>query len=236
MALKTQRGFTLLEMLMVIAIIGVVSAMSAATVIRIGERNATQSASNDILAALQSMRSRSLQRGSDVYVLVYPTFKKTTATTGSLTGGPGALFFYEDVDGDFLTGTGACNGTAECSWSNFNPVTGATRSALTENDRLLRTIFLDDYAGANVKFGKVNGKAWGDPFSALSATNTSGCTFCTANRGALLFTDTQLVLLNGTGGVTTGRVGGIALQGVKNPDNQFLIGLVRATGLIVTQR
>lgn len=227
---------TLIEMLMVIAIIGIVSSMSAATVIRIGERNATQSASNDILAALQSMRSRSLQRGSDVYVMVYPTYKKTSPTAGTLTGGPGALFFYEDVDGDFLTSTGPCNGTAECSWANFNPATNQIRSALTENDKLLRAIYLDDYAGANVRFGKQNGKGWGDPFAALGTASVNGCTFCSANKGALLFSDTQLALLNGTGGVAPGRVGGLALQGVKDNENQFLIGLVRATSLIVTSR
>ncbi|PZR11135.1 MAG: hypothetical protein DI536_18535 [Archangium gephyra] len=236
MALRTPRGMTLIEMLMVIAIIGIVSAMSAATVIRIGERNATQSASNDILSALQSMRSRSLQRGSDVYVLVYPTFKKTSPTAGSVTGGPGALFFYEDVDGDFLTGTGPCNGSGECSWLNFNPASNQIRSAVTENDRLLRAIYLDDYAGANVRFGKQSGKGWGDPFASLPPTNVDGCTFCSSNKGALLFSDSQLVLLNGSGAVAPGRFGGLALQGVKNNENQFLIGLVRATGLIVTSR
>lgn len=226
----------MLEIMIVVAIIGIVASMSAATMIRLRERNATQSAANDILATLQSMRSRALQRGSDVYVLVYPTFKKTTATTGNPTGGPGAIFFYEDVDGDFRSSTGACNGSAECSWGAFDPVNGAIHSAPTEQDRLLRAIYLDDYPGANVRFGKENGKGWGVPFTALPTAGVSGCTFCGTTRGGLLFTDTQLLMLDDTGAIVGGRVGGLALQGVKNPDNQFLIGMVRATGLIATSR
>lgn len=236
MGSRLRRGFTLLEMMVVVAIIGIVSAMSVSTFSQLGARNATQSAANDIHSMLQSMRARATLRGSDVYVIVYPTYKKTGLTTGTTTGGPGAIFFYEDADGDFMTGTGSCNGASECSWTNFNPPLDV-RSAPTERDRLVQSIFLDDYPKANVRFGKELSKVYGVPFKALDASaNTLGCSFCGGVRGAVVFSDGQALFVDAGGVLQTDRVGGLALQGVNNPANQFLIGFVRSTGLIASVR
>lgn len=231
---RTHRGFTLLELMIVVAIIGLVATMSVSTFIQLGAKNATQSAANDIYSTLQSARSRSEQRGSDIYVMVFPRFDKKTA---SVSGGVGALFVYEDVDGDFLTGSGPCSGAAECSWTNFLPPNNIT-SAPTERDRLLASIYLDDYPRANVKFGKEVSQAWSFPFTSIATgADANGCSFCqTGDMGAVLFTDGQAVLLDNAGVAQAPRVGGFALQGVTNPTNQFLIGFVRATGLVTSVR
>ncbi len=233
---RMRRGFTLLEMMVVVAIIGIVSAMSVSTFIQLGAKNATQNAANDIYSTLQAMRSRSTQRGTDVYAIVYPTYRKTGLTTGTTTGGPGAIFFYEDSDGDFMTGSGSCNGSSECSWLNFNPPVDV-RSAPTERDRFLQAIFLDDYPKANVRFGKELSKEYGVPFKALDTpASAAGCSFCDGERGATVFSDGQALFFDAAGVMQPIRVGGFALQGVSNPSNQFLIGFVRATGLIASVR
>ena len=230
---RTHRGFTLLELMTVVAIIGVVSAMSVSTFTQLSAQNATQSAASDIYSLLQSARSRSEQRGSDIYVVVFPGFNKATSAT---TGGRGALFVYEDADGDFLTGTGSCNGTDECSWTNFTPPNDI-RSAPTQRDRLLSTIFLEDYPKANVRFGMDATKDWAFPFNSIgNDADATGCSFCSGDRGAVLFTDGQALLLDNTGAPLARRVGGMALQGVTNPTNHFLIGFVRATGLVTSVR
>ncbi len=227
------RGFTLAETMVVIAIIGLLSALAATTASRIGARNATQNAASEISTLLQKARARAELTGSDVYVIVYPTLKRTTG----LAGGRGALFVYEDTNGNFLTGTGACTGTGtvDCSFGNFAPPNNI-RSPSTSADRLVDALYLDDYPKQNVRFGKLSSTTYPSPFtSAGTATGTSGCSFCSGSlsRGAIVFTgEQQMRFLDGTGAPVSQRIGGIAVQGVDNPDNSFFFGLVRNTGLV----
>ena len=224
-------GFTLLELMIVVTIIGILSAMAAVTANQLGARNATQNAASDLSSVLQNARARAEQRGSDVYVIIYPTMTRTGATTG----GGGALFVYEDANGDFLTGTGPCTGAGavDCSWANFVPPTNINSPAANK-DRFVQAIYLDNYPKQNVAFGKVAG-AFAAPFGGVGTlADTNGCSFCVAGaKGAVVFTgEQQLQFLNNAGTPVAQRVAGLAVQGKDNPKNTFLFGLVAATGLV----
>ncbi|MDP2275129.1 MAG: prepilin-type N-terminal cleavage/methylation domain-containing protein [Archangium sp.] len=227
----SRSGFTLLEIMVVVAIIGIVTSMAAVTATQIGARNATQNAASDLSSLLQGARARAEQRGSDVYVIIYPRWDKTAATT--TTGGRGAVFVYEDGNGDFLTSTGVCNGsgTLDCGFANFSPAAFTPRTGST--DRFVQAIYLDDYPKKNARFGK-DTTAFAPPFTAIgTAADTNGCSFCGAIRGAVVFTgEQQLRFLDQTGLPVAQRVAGIAVQGVDNASNSFLFGLVGATGLV----
>lgn len=234
---SSQHGVTLIEIMIVIAILGIIAAMAATSAQRMGARNATQNAASEIGSLLQQLRVRAEQRGSTIYVMVYPTYRKTSA---SLTGGNGALFIYEDGNGDFLTSAGDCDGTgtADCGWTNFNPVTGDTTPRTGSSDVLVKTIYLDDFPRKNVKFGRATTSgAWPKPFSGITdASMASGCSFCNSGVGALVISPEQeLYFLKDDHTPVAGRVAGLSLTPVNSPadpTNSFRYGFVGATGLI----
>jgi len=239
-ALKTGRrsGVTLIEIMVVVAILGVITAMAATTAQKMGARNATQNAASDIGSVLQQSRVLAEQRGSNVVVMVYPTFNKTGP---SLTGGRGALFVYEDANGDFMTSNGACDGsgTTDCGYTNFNPVSGLIVPTTSTRDRLIQKIYLEDYPNKNVKFGNATSAAstWPLPFAGLDdSAIVNGCTFCSSNKGTIIITgDQEIQFLDGAGAATAARVGALTLVPVATPPaltNSFRYGFVAATGLV----
>lgn len=231
---RTRSGFTLLELMIVVTIIGTISAMAAAAAQRIGAQNSSQNAASDLSSVLQNARARAEKSGADVYVIIYPTMTKT----GALTGGNGALFVFEDSNGDFLTlgAAGDCTGTGavDCSWATFNPTANQINSRPASGDRLIEAIYLDKYTKANARFGKASTTTFAAPFASIGTTaNASGCSFCVAGKGGLVFTgEQQLRFLDNTGAPVAQRVAGLALQAKDNVNHEFLFGLVGATGLV----
>lgn len=235
-------GFTLVEVMIVLAIIGILMAMAAAAFDGIAFRNAAQNAASDLTGILQRARAQASARGSDVYVIVYPRWDR--AANGSTSTGRGAVFVYEDTNGNFLSDTTSvtCTGTAaDCNWTSFNPATANIypNPGTLGGDRLHEAIYLEDYPKKNVQFGRPAALAFSPPFDTLIASaqtnvNTSGCSFCDPPvRGAIVFTgDQQLRFLDTTGSQVAQRVAGLAIQSVKDPNNTFFFGLVGATALV----
>ena len=226
----------MIEVVIALAIVGVLTALSITGAQALGARNATQNAAADLSTVLQGARARAERGGADVYVLVYPTMKKS----GALTGGPGAVFVYEDLNGDFVQATGPCNATtnaSNCGWANFTPPLNIYPTP-NSSERLIQAIYLEDYSKQNVRFGKATTVSFTAPFSAIgTAADANGCSFCSATRGAVVFTgDQQLRFLDGTGARVAQRVAGLSVQSVATPANTFLFGLVAATSLVTTVR
>ncbi len=261
--LRKRRGFTLLEAMIVVAIIGVIAALSVQTLAGLGARNATQNATNDLLATIQSARALSVQNSSDVYVFVYPTMSikwsalatggmlgntSSTVTGGILSaefagGNRGAVIIYEDYDGDFMnTGTGNCGGSNgnECNFSAWSPESGQLYTSSNPRlDRLAKILDLERYPKQNVEFGGFTDTQWKAPFGFIDNTRAAlvrntGCSFCTNDRGIIQFSDGRAIFYNGTGQVVADPVAGLGLRAHDNHQNQTLIAIVRATGIVTT--
>lgn len=217
-------GFTLLETMIVLAIIGVLSSLAAATMSGVQQRAAPQNAAHDLYSTVARARARAVERGADVWVLVFPSVNKL----GVDGAGGGAYFLYEDPDANFSSG-----GTV--NYANF-PTTGVTTPG--ENDKLLASVWLDDSPAKGALFGKPTNISSTGPFASISWA-ASGCTFCSGSplRGAIVFNgDGAARFVDGDGATVSGRVAGLSIKGRTAPNAGLLLGVASATGFISSYR
>lgn len=234
------RGFTLLEIMIVVAIIGILASMSIATMEEGRSRTAPRNAAAELSAAISLAKNRAMERGSDVWLIIYPN-----RSTDLTTAGNGAWFLYDDADVNFgVTGVKDCDGTAgsTCNYETFLPPNKIHPPPIsaTSFDKLLDSSYFDQAAKKNVKFG--NGSdttvVWGEPFAtALNAAVAKDCTFCTgtgiARRGAIVFNgDGAARFVDGSGNPQYVSAGGMSIQGVATQKQVTLFAIAGATGYV----
>lgn len=186
--MRKMRGFTLIELMVVAAIIAILVTLSVAGFDALARAGTTQSEVTAFVGTLQRARTQAQERQASIWVIVYPDFHRSPA---ALTGGRGAYFVYEDRSGRFSRTGGPCN-SGERQFANsgcpFDPVTGNINTTGNEG-RLLDQVYLDDKRGSAqsaVQFGLPSGTwTFGVPYTGLAP---SECSFCASgNRGALVF-------------------------------------------------
>ncbi len=202
---RAQAGVSLLEIMVVVAIIGVLAGLSVAAYGKIGAASAPRNAVNDLTAALVRARSAATENQSDVWVVIYPAFNKSPAAAA---GGPGAYFLYEDKAGTFNRSSGGSGGEvyyrSGAGGVDFDPVANTLYGSSSSEGRLLDSVYLDEYPGRNVLFalpsGGVTMTSAEPPFAGLPVG--SACTFCSGTplRGAIIFSaDGAARFVDGTG-------------------------------------
>lgn len=201
------RGFSLIEMMVVIAIVGVLTAMSVAAYQEIGTASASQNAVNEMVGAMVRARARAAERQTDVWVVVHPGFDKRA---NSLSGGEGAYFVFEDKKLNFNAASAGALASGDVSYRwvggiSFSPLSSGQLSGT--NGKLIDSAIFEEHPGRSVKMdipgaGFTLGPTEA-PFAGMIVT--SGCSFCSigplgAPRGAIVFSpDGSARFIDGVG-------------------------------------
>ncbi len=234
-----KHGFTLLETMVVVAIIGILASLSITTMEAGRGRTAPRNAAADLSGAIGLAKGRAMERGSDVWLIIYPNRGTDTATAGN-----GAWFLYDDGDTNFgAAGTLDCTGATGtlCNYATFLPP-AKVNAAADSNDRLIDSTYFDNAATKNVRFGNTTDTTvkWGEPFgTATTGLNagsvTKDCSFCTgtgvARRGAMIFNgDGAVRFVDKDGNAQFSSTVGFSIQGVSSSNQVTLFGIAAATG------
>jgi len=92
---RAHRGFTLLELVVVLAIAAVIAALAWSNLWRLRPRAQLADASSELVALVHGARQHALATGNDVVVMVFPQF--------TARGSTGRVIVYEDGNASFLT-------------------------------------------------------------------------------------------------------------------------------------
>lgn len=200
MRTNSQLGFSLLEMTIVVAIIGIVAALSIAAMNEASIQSESRSVAATLSAHIQGARDEA-QKGNDVWVIFYPNLfvdRGGSRTAKALSRG--AWFVYQDKDMTFGVEPPALG---DLSWQTFDPTLTPPRlepqnRALFKGRLMFEPVYVNEFGGVrflgpSIAAPSSTGRYYGDPFSSLDAVASSACTFCSGaandpkRRGAIIF-------------------------------------------------
>jgi prepilin-type N-terminal cleavage/methylation domain-containing protein len=164
------RGFTLVEAMVVTAIIGVVAALSLPAVFRQRPRAHLAAATAELQSVVHGARQQALATGHDVWVVVFPDFVSGDGT--------GRVIVYEDGNYDFSV----ANAPGGMDLGRIVPATPASGT----RSRVVTTMDLP----SGVTFGVESSGPAALPKPLQGIDVTKGCSFCgtlTDHRGGIRF-------------------------------------------------
>lgn len=201
--MKNRRGVTLLEVMVVCAIVAIIAAMALAGIQSVSANTTPQNAASRLSSALNFARDRAAERSTDVYVIFYPA--RDSSISGSANGGQGAFFVYEDRLLTFRGGAPAPTRT----YANFLPPNNVS-GPVTEGF-LHEAVYLDQFPKRTVKFG-ATGLTFDAPFTGIAAGD---CSFCggggVSRKGAIVFHSDGTSEFIDDAGATVAATGSTAL-------------------------
>jgi prepilin-type N-terminal cleavage/methylation domain-containing protein len=212
-----RRGFTLIEMMVVVAVIGITTAMTVFAFGRQKPRRQLDGMALELRAQLMGARQVALASGTPVAAVVFPDL-----VTGS---GTGRIVFYRDGDFSLFSTAAAVN------LDNLD----AAAPAVGGRSEIVETLDLDN--------GVVVGPATGQGASAVMPAPFGGiainvaCLFCTGadRRGAIVFQPNGTVTFQDRAGPPLALPQGASLSLTRaESDEVRTITIAASTGLMQT--
>jgi prepilin-type N-terminal cleavage/methylation domain-containing protein len=169
---RSQPGFTLVEMAVVVAIAAVIVALGYSSLARMRPRGELASATAEVQSAIHGARLAAMAAGKNVVVMFFPQFQ--------VGEGLGRVIIYEDGDYNFFTTAASPDPT----FGGYNPAVLASGP----NSRVLDTLDLPRGVVVGPPTGMGAGAALAAPLNLVDVTRA--CSFCAGGgdrRGALVF-------------------------------------------------
>ena len=218
-AKKEQRdgGFTLIEVLVVVAILGIMTGLAMVAYETVGRRGALQNAAFDLQGVLSTARTRASSRSHPVWVVFYPS-----ANREALVGGAGAFMVVEDRDSAYTR-------------TPYLLFTMPLEAPGLSGD-VSSVYFLDDYS-KKVRFQALkpgSTELFGAPFSKLAVQTCSFCSGADLQSGAIgFYPDGGARFVNGEGEFLSATNQSLALSGVDGL-NEYLFAISGPSGYMAT--
>ena len=210
------RGFTVTELVTVVAIAGILAALAYASFGRLRPRARLADASNELVAIVHGARQHALATGHDVVVMVFPQFAGPDST--------GRVVVYED--GDFAL----FNASATPNFGGYDPATpraGPRGDVLVTYD-LPRSVVIGPSTGAGA------GSAMPAPLAGIAID--VDCSFCATGgdrRGAIRFDSRGRATFHSANGVPlANQLGGTVSLATPETDGQRSLVVTAGTGSV----
>jgi prepilin-type N-terminal cleavage/methylation domain-containing protein len=220
---RKARGFTLIELVVVLALVAVIAAVTALSMSRARPRATLGGAATELRGLLHQARQQALVSGADVWVMIFPG---VSGEANSL----GRVVVYQDALFNFF------NQASAVHFGSYDPL--ALGGALDVNGNLKGEVIESINLPRGVVFGPAAGMGTSAklvaPFDTIPVT--SECTFClgagAARRGAVVFDYRGRARFYGADGQPSVVDGGsISLTA---PDLQGATPLVRLLAITAT--
>jgi prepilin-type N-terminal cleavage/methylation domain-containing protein len=169
---SSERGVTMIELMVVVSIIGIVAAASAISMQRGRPRASLSGAAVELRSVMTLARSRALMSGANVVVMFFPNYSGIKNSTGR-------VVVYQDAAFDFFLPGSAVH------FGGYNPATPAAGP----KGEVIATIDLPNGVVVGPATGMGSTATLPAPFTTLPVNQD--CTFClgagAARRGAVVF-------------------------------------------------
>jgi prepilin-type N-terminal cleavage/methylation domain-containing protein len=213
---RTLRGFTLIEMAIVLAISAVIAALAWSNIWRLRPRAQLADASSELVALVHGARQHALATGNDVVVMVFPQYATPRSS--------GKVIVYEDGNASLLT-----EGSA-LTFDGYDP------AALRAGDR--SQVVAEYDLPRNVVVGPALGAGSTDVLVAPLAgiPINIDCSFCKADgdrRGAIRFDSRgRAYFYSGNGQPAANVVGGSLSLAAPEVGGQRTLIVTSGTGSV----
>jgi prepilin-type N-terminal cleavage/methylation domain-containing protein len=208
-----RRGFTVVELAVVVAIIAVVAALVATSVARLRPRANLASAAAEVQALVHGARMSAVSSGRDVAVLLYPD-------QAGPSGSRGLFIVYEDGNYDFFSAAATVNYAGYVAASNL----------AGSQSQILATYYLP----AEVTFADAAFASTALP-APLDRVVVNACGFCStgaARAGAIRFDARGRATFHDPSGVRTVSDGGAFTLVSSVAGESKVIAVTASTGTV----